>query len=71
MATASVRADIAPDSVNNSNCFLSGIKPPVPLNLQTNRVENWYLWKQQWSNYVVISRLECWVEMRNQLPAWL
>ena len=57
MATASVRADIAPDSVNNSNCFLSGIKPPVPLNLQTNRVENWSLWKQQWSNYVVISRL--------------
>ena len=57
MASASVRADIAPDSGNNSNCFLSGIKPPVPLNLQTNRVENWSLWKQQWSNYVVISRL--------------
>ena len=47
MATASVRTDIAPDSGNNSNCFLSGIKPPVPLNLQTNRVENWSLWKQQ------------------------
>ena len=57
MATASVRADISPDSGNNSNCFLSGIKPPVPLNLQTNRVDNWSLWKQQWSNYVVISRL--------------
>ena len=57
MATASVRADVASDSGNNSKCFLSGIKPPVPLNLQTNRVENWSLWKQQWSNYVVISRL--------------
>ena len=57
MATASGRADIAPDSGNNSNCFLSGIKPPIPLNLQTNRVENLSLWKQKLSNYVVISRL--------------
>ena len=57
MATASVRAEIAPDSGNNSYCFLSGIKPLVPLNLQTNRVENWSLWKQDWSNYVVIYHL--------------
>ena len=34
--------------------FLSGIKPP---NSDGNKLEHWPLWKKQWANYVVISRL--------------
>ena len=38
--------------------FLSGIKPPNSLNFDGNKLEHWPLWKQQWANYVVISRLD-------------
>ena len=37
--------------------FLSGIKPPNSLNFDGNKLEHWPLWKQQWANYVLISRL--------------
>ena len=37
--------------------FLSGIKPPNSLNFDGNKLEHWPLWKQQWANYAVISRL--------------
>ena len=37
--------------------FISGIKPPNSLNFDGNKLEHWPLWKQQWANYVVISRL--------------
>ena len=46
-----------PNSPNNSNNLLAGSKPPAPLDLQTNSVDNWSMWKRQWSNYVIVSRL--------------
>ena len=41
-----------------ANKFVSGIRPPSPLDLQSGKVENWNLWKQQWKNYVIISKLD-------------
>ena len=41
-----------------TNKFVSGIRPPSPLDLQSGKVENWNLWKQQWKNYVIISNLD-------------
>ena len=55
------RPDDAPASGSNPArvpAFLSGIKPPNSLNFEGNKLEHWPLWKQQWANYVVISRLD-------------
>ena len=41
-----------------ANKFVSGIRPLSPLDLQSGKVENWNLWKQQWKNYVIISNLD-------------
>ena len=50
----------APASGNDParvHVFLSGIQPPNTLNFDCNKLEHWPLWKQQWANYVVLSRL--------------
>ena len=55
------RPDDAPASGSNPArvpAFLSGIKPPNSLNFEGNKLEHWPLWKQQWANYVIISRLD-------------
>ena len=41
-----------------TNKFVSGIRPPSPLDLQSGKVENWNLWKQQWKIYVIITNLD-------------
>jgi len=51
-----------PDSTNQGEGrqglrFVPGIKPPASLNLSVNASENWKLWKQQWGNYMIVSRL--------------
>ena len=38
--------------------FLAGIKPPTVLNFDSNIAADWPIWKQQWANYVVVSRLD-------------
>ena len=38
--------------------FLAGIKPPAVLNFDSNIAADWPIWKQQWANYVVVSRLD-------------
>ena len=45
---------------------LAGVNPPALLNLNENKVENWKLWKQQWLNYLLLSRLDS-MEQRYQL----
>ena len=53
--------DDAPTSGSNPArvpAFLSGITPPNSLKFEGNNLEHWPLWKQQWANYVVISRLD-------------
>ena len=60
-AMSNERPDDAPASGSNPArvpAFLSGIKPPNSLNFEGNKLEHWPLWKQQWANYVVISRLD-------------
>ena len=37
--------------------FIAGIKAPVALDLSKSNAENWTLWKQQWANYEIVSRL--------------
>ena len=37
---------------------LAGVNPPSPLEVNENKVDNWKLWKQQWTNYVLLSRLD-------------
>ena len=37
---------------------LAGVNPPPPLEVNENKVENWKLWKQQWTNYLLLSRLD-------------
>ena len=32
--------------------------PPPTLELETNAVDNWKLWKQMWENYLIVSGLE-------------
>ena len=41
-----------------STTKLSGVKPPPALVLSSNKCENWKLWKQQWNNYVILSKLD-------------
>jgi len=41
----------------NTQSFLASVKAPSAIVLSTNPSENWMLWKQQWSNYVIVSRL--------------
>ena len=60
-AMSNERPDDAPASGSNPArvpAFLPGIKPPNSLNFEGNKLEHWPLWKQQWANYVVISRLD-------------
>ena len=37
---------------------LASIKPPPPLIVSENPVENWKLFKQSWDNYAIIAKLE-------------
>ena len=60
-AMSNERPDDAPASGSNPArvpAFLPGIKPQNSLNFEGNKLEHWPLWKQQWANYVVISRLD-------------
>ena len=37
---------------------LPGVAPPAPLTfMKSNREETWRLWRQQWQNYVTLSKL--------------
>ena len=38
--------------------FATSDQPPGPLDLKSDRIRNWKLWKQMWGNYAVISNLE-------------
>ena len=37
---------------------MSGIVPPGKLCITGNVADNWKVWKQMWSNYMVIAQLE-------------
>ena len=37
---------------------VSGIKPPSPLNLDSNISDNWKIFKQKWENYTIITELD-------------
>ena len=37
---------------------VNGIRPPAALNVTDSPVENWKLWRQEWSNYSIIMELD-------------
>ena len=36
---------------------IPGIRPPQPLNIDSNVTENWKLFRQKWTNYAIITNL--------------
>ena len=52
---AMANANIAPVTFTP---HLAGVNPPSPLEVNENKVDNWKLWKQQWTNYLLLSRLD-------------
>ena len=45
-------------NISHISAPMPHISPPRPLNLQKHAVENWKLWKQLWTNYSVITKLD-------------
>lgn len=46
------------DNLNDSQTrFLPGIRPPGNIDLSASKEDNWKIWKQQWQNYAIVSRL--------------
>ena len=37
--------------------FQPDIAPPGRLDVKTNSVENWKIWKQMWTNYSVVAKI--------------
>ena len=42
---------------DHSGHSIPGIRPPQPLNIDSNVTENWKLFRQKWTNYAIITNL--------------